>query len=185
MGALLNDDKIPFVVAELNWLVYVGNPSTGIGGKTELGALQALLATAVTPPVYSFASIAAMLANLTIPSGFYAFVLDATDDALIGEAAWAVYFYNGGSRSDIASYKRIASEIPLNNQWIDCGNTALAGGLFPTTGGTGVAGGVRKNNTFVSTVAVTIDTVIIDVDCILIARVNNPGQTGTNWRVIY
>jgi len=68
--------------------------------------------------------------------------------------------------------------------FIFCGNADLSSDLFPTTGGTGTAGAIKKGNSFrvsVSTTGAGIGGTIIDVNTEIIALVDTPGQTLANW----
>jgi hypothetical protein len=76
----------------------------------------------------------------------------------------------------------------LNNTvWRDCGDVDLSADLFPTSGGTGAAGAILKNNTFDVTVEGTPGGALepILVGCTIRALVDTPGQTLANWRIYY
>lgn len=66
-----------------------------------------------------------------------------------------------------------------------CNTVPLAANLYPITGGTGTAGVILKGNWFRVTVASTTllgaDGGIIPVGAMIMAAVDNPGQTGANW----
>ena len=68
--------------------------------------------------------------------------------------------------------------------YVFCGNANLSTDLFPTTGGTGSSGAIKKGNSFrvsVGTTASGISGTIIDPNSEIIALVDTPGQTLTNW----
>jgi hypothetical protein len=74
-----------------------------------------------------------------------------------------------------------------NTVWRDCGDVDLSADLFPTSGGTGAAGAILKNNTFDVTVEGTPGGALepILVGCTIRALVDTPGQTLANWRIYY
>lgn len=68
--------------------------------------------------------------------------------------------------------------------YVFCGNADLSGDAFPTIGGTGFEGAIKKGNSFrvsVSTTGAGISGTIIDVNTEIIALVDVPGQTLANW----
>lgn len=75
------------------------------------------------------------------------------------------------------------SDSLLVSVFVDCGNWDASGGLFPTTGGTGTAGAIKKGNAFEISVAGTMGGEAFDVGDIIRALVNTPGQTLSNWAV--
>jgi hypothetical protein len=56
-------------------------------------------------------------------------------------------------------------------------------GLFPSTGGSGTAGAVVAGDVWVVTTAGTIAGTFCDVGANLLALVNAPGQTSSNWAI--
>jgi len=55
---------------------------------------------------------------------------------------------------------------------------------FPTTGGSGTAGAVRKGNMWIISVAGTLGGEAVSVGDSIIANVNTPGQTASNWNIL-
>lgn len=69
-------------------------------------------------------------------------------------------------------------------------NFDLSGGTIPTTGGKGSGGAIEKGNLFPVTVGGTItgwasETAYIPAGAWMIAKVDTPGQTESNWLVKY
>lgn len=70
---------------------------------------------------------------------------------------------------------------PTNVVVVFCGEVSLSSNLFPTTGGTGAGGGIKKGNVFRVTAAGTIDGNLIPVNAEIMAKTDVPGQTYANW----
>lgn len=62
-----------------------------------------------------------------------------------------------------------------------CGDADLSSNLFPTTGGTGSSGTIKKGNVFRVSVEGEPGGVFIGVDSEIRAKVDTPGQTLSNW----
>lgn len=66
-----------------------------------------------------------------------------------------------------------------------CGNCDLSTNLFPSTAGTGLAGVIMKGNwfrnLFNSTTLLGADGGIIPKGAMIMAAIDNPGQTSSNW----
>lgn len=62
-----------------------------------------------------------------------------------------------------------------------CGTVDLSSGAFPTTGGTGAQDGIKMANYFKVSVAGTIGGFFVPVNAEIMAAVDTPGQTLTNW----
>jgi hypothetical protein len=56
--------------------------------------------------------------------------------------------------------------------------------LFPATGGSGIAGAVLKGDFWITSVAGTLGGVAVTPGDLIIATVDTPGQTSTNWDLI-
>lgn len=65
------------------------------------------------------------------------------------------------------------------------GNWNASGDVFPETGGTGSEGAVEKGNEWDITVAGTLDGDFVPAGATIRAKVNTPGQDGSNWRIFY
>ena len=77
----------------------------------------------------------------------------------------------------------IVPTLPTN-LIVDCGGFDASSGLYPSTGGTGVAGVPNRGNVFYVTVASAPDgngDVKFPVGSKWMAKVNTPGQTDGNW----
>lgn len=70
---------------------------------------------------------------------------------------------------------------PTNVVVVFCGEVDLSSNAFPTTGGTGAFGGIKKGNVFRVTVPGTISGTVIPVNAEIMAKVDVPGQTVSNW----
>lgn len=77
----------------------------------------------------------------------------------------------------------------MTGVWVDCGAWNGSTNLFPTAGGTGAAGAIKKGNTFENTTDTTTlfgpDGGIINAGATIRALVDTPGQTLANWRITY
>ena len=68
--------------------------------------------------------------------------------------------------------------------WRDMGGYDASGNDYPTTGGSGTDGTILKGNTFEVTTASTTDG-LFPLGSTLRALIDSPGQTSTNWRVMF
>lgn len=55
---------------------------------------------------------------------------------------------------------------------------------FPTTGGSGTAGAIKKGDMFIISVAGTLGGNAVQVGDSLIASIDTPGQTASNWNIL-
>ena len=78
----------------------------------------------------------------------------------------------------------IAPTLPAN-MVVDCGNHNASSNLFPTAGGTGTAGAIKRGNQFDITVAGTLGGVDVEPGVTIRAKIDDPGQTLSNWRIYY
>ena len=70
---------------------------------------------------------------------------------------------------------KVGNAIRYQGDW-DASN-----GTYPITGGSGVAGAIIKGDLFVISVAGTLGGVAIQVGDEIVAKIDTPGQTSTNW----
>jgi hypothetical protein len=66
----------------------------------------------------------------------------------------------------------------------DCGNWNASTNQFPTNGGTGLNGAIRKGNLWYVAVAGTLGGIPVNVGDAFRALVDGPGQTASNWAVL-
>lgn len=66
----------------------------------------------------------------------------------------------------------------------DRGNHDASGNSFPTTGGSGSSGAVKKGDTWYVSVAGTLGGVAVNVGDTFRAKTDAPGQTASNWAVL-
>lgn len=93
------------------------------------------------------------------------------------------------SKIRVRNVKSILSNVFVSNAGIGsvvyCGTVPLAANLFPVTGGTGTAGAILKGNWFRVTVSSTVllgdDGGIIPKGAMIMAAIDTPGQTSSNW----
>lgn len=64
-----------------------------------------------------------------------------------------------------------------------CGYYDASSNIFPSTGGTGTGSAILKGNAFRTSGAGTLGGVSVPIDSLLIAWVDNPGQTLANWKI--
>jgi hypothetical protein len=69
------------------------------------------------------------------------------------------------------------------SMWDDRGNYDASGNTFPTTGGSGASGAVKKNDIWTISVAGTLGGTPVAVRQFIRALVDTPGQTSTNWAI--
>jgi hypothetical protein len=81
--------------------IFSGNPTTGLGGWSEVNVLLALFTSQT--PVKSYADQTALLANTNLGVGYLAFVASSSD-------GWAVHLYNGPVATSIANYTLLFSQ---------------------------------------------------------------------------
>ena len=114
--------------------------------------------------------------------------------------AWyneGVYLGDGITEVDLRGSGLVVSRSGsrLTAQVVDItlliGNVVLVGDwdasvdLFPTTGGTGLAGAIQKGNEFDITVGGILGGVDVGSGATIRAKVDSPGQTLANWRIYY
>jgi hypothetical protein len=68
--------------------------------------------------------------------------------------------------------------------WLDMGGYDASGDGYPTTGGSGTSGAIMRGNTFEVTTASTTDG-LFPLGSTLRALTDSPGQTSTNWKVMF
>jgi hypothetical protein len=100
----------------------------------------------------------------------------AVNDGIAVEASARV----SNDAATLSSAKAYADSLMIS-VYKDCGNWDASGGSFPTTGGTGTAGAIKKGNAFEVSVAGTMGGEAFDVGDIFRAVVDAPGQTLANW----
>jgi hypothetical protein len=66
----------------------------------------------------------------------------------------------------------------------DRGNHDASGNTFPTTGGSGTAGAIRKGDSWYVSVAGTLGGVAVNIGDNFRAKQDTPGQTAGNWAVL-
>jgi len=66
----------------------------------------------------------------------------------------------------------------------DCGNWDASNNAFPTTGGSGTNGAIKKGNFWYVNVAGTLGGVAVNIGDSFRALVDTPGQTAANWAVL-
>lgn len=81
--------------------------------------------------------------------------------------------------SDVASALSTAAVGILN----DRGNHDASGNVFPSIGGSGTSGAVKKGNLWTVSVAGTLGGVAVTIGDVVRALVDAPGQTAGNWVV--
>jgi hypothetical protein len=72
-------------------------------------------------------------------------------------------------------------DVRLASVVVDCGNWDASSNAYPTLGGTGAAGAIKKGNLFYISGPGVIGGVMLTIGDSIRALVDNPGQTNTNW----
>jgi hypothetical protein len=68
--------------------------------------------------------------------------------------------------------------------WDDRGSFDASGGSYPTTGGSGTAGAIKKGDIWTISVAGTLPTgQVVEVGDVIRALVDTPGNTQSNWGI--
>ena len=90
------------------------------------------------------------------------------------------------SASDLMTAQAIQTAIgnAITTGKLYRGDWDASGNTFPTTGGTGDGGAIEAGNWWYISVAGTLAGQPVDPGDQIFARVDNPGQTGSNWAVI-
>lgn len=182
--AKLNNPAIATRVPDPSELFFFANPSTGLGGKNTIAVLIALIASNAAAPVKTYADQAAMLANTTIPQGYFALVID-------NGGGWALYIFSGADRAEIGDYTLIIAENrDTKNHWVDCGTFDTD--AYPAAGGSGYDGAILRGNTFDANdsgtgpdgaLGVTIGGEFYPKGTTFRALIDTPGADAANWRV--
>ena len=79
------------------------------------------------------------------------------------------------------------SILSLDRYLYDCGPWEATAGTYPTVGGNGFGGSIKRGNWFIVSVASAPDVngdVKFPLGCTLQALVDNPGQVDSNWKVV-
>ena len=95
-----------------------------------------------------------------------------------------VEFENENKTDDNSSTMSILS---IDNAVIDCGGHNATGEVYPSVGGTGYGGAIKRGNWFIITTASAPDVngdIKFPLGATLQALVDNPGQTDANWKMI-
>lgn len=105
------------------------------------------------------------------------------------------FFFHNGEFDGVNDSFEITNDMEVTII-MDSGSTVAAGSLalqdavdisddlFPSTGGSGSLGAVKKGNLFPVTTGGTLDGNFVPAGSLLLALVDTPGQTATNWRVL-
>ncbi len=70
-----------------------------------------------------------------------------------------------------------------DNYWNDRGGHNASANLFPSIGGSGAGGLIRRNDTYDLTAGGFLDGVYYDAGTTLRALIDEPGQTRANWKI--
>jgi hypothetical protein len=166
-----------------------------IGDRVK--TLSLTLGSGLSIPIYSESVLSSFTAlNTNIEEGEYYWELRRMDINVPLLSGNAYFSFDSQIGSEIASGVSITNttiQITITNGGVGsvigalviCGYCDLSTNLFPTTGGTGLSGAAMKGNCFVnlfaSTTILGADGGIIPKGAIIMAIVNNPGQTSANW----
>lgn len=97
--------------------------------------------------------------------------------------------YRDGSKINVKIIGADSDKVQAGTVVI-ASNFDLSGGAIPTIGGTGSGGAILKGNLFHVTTGGSItgwspDTAFVPAGAIMIAKVDSPGQTESNWITQY
>lgn len=86
----------------------------------------------------------------------------------------------------VALYAYVVAAISaaITGLWKDRGNYDASSNLFPSTGGSGSAGAVKKGDTWIISVAGTLGGHAVNLGDTVRALVDTPGQTDANWAIL-
>lgn len=88
-----------------------------------------------------------------------------------------------GDASILASAQAYADNLVVG-LWDDRGNFDASAGAYPSTGGSGVAGAIKKGDIWTISVAGTLPTgQIVEIGDTVRAKVDTPGNTQANWAI--
>lgn len=108
-------------------------------------------------------------------------VTESELDAAIGAEETARI---NGDASTLASAQTYADGL-LVGLWNDRGNHDASGGSYPSTGGSGSGGAIKKGDIWTISVAGTLPTgQVVNVGDSIRAKTNTPGNTQANWAII-
>jgi len=92
--------------------------------------------------------------------------------------------YNGSAWVLDPLGDRAYSESLLTGLWNDRGNFSAAGGAYPSSGGSGTAGAIKKGDIWTISVAGTLPTSqVVEVGDTVRALQDTPGNTQANWAI--
>lgn len=96
-------------------------------------------------------------------------------------------FENENKTDDSETNSTTMSILSIENAVIDCGAYDATSGLYPSAGGTGYGGAIKRGNWFIVAVASPADVngdIKFPVGCTMQALVDNPGNIDSNWKVV-
>lgn len=100
-------------------------------------------------------------------------------------AYWAVAFDAYGAATTAENNAKTYADGLVVGVWNERGNFDASGGAYPSTGGSGSAGAIKKGDAWRISVAGTLPTgVVVNISDTVRALVNSPGQTQANWAVL-
>lgn len=93
---------------------------------------------------------------------------------------------SANSDTKYASQKAVKTYVDglVNNIVRLIGGYDASSNLFPSTGGSGVAGAILKGDSWIITVGGTLGSQTVVAGDTIIARVNSPAQTEGNWNIL-
>lgn len=89
--------------------------------------------------------------------------------------------YAGTTNEKVWKIGFATTSLSVGYPVVDCGNADLSSNLFPTTGGTGASGAIKRGNSFRVSVGGEPGGYSIDPNAEIRALVDTPGQTASNW----
>lgn len=162
----------------------------------RLKTLSLTLGAGLSIPIYSESILASFTAvNTSIEEGEYYWELrraDANIPLLSGNA-----YFNYDSQQGTENVNGVVNTIAYTNTTIEvtimngfgsvvgmvifCGVYDASTNLFPSTGGTLASGIPAKANQFLLSVGGILGGVFVPAGVMIMAKVDTPGQTASNW----
>lgn len=167
---------IPPGSININSNIFASSPDTGLGFFVPVTSLLSLLSS--LKPATGYADITELLANTTLPIGYFAFVADASDDAEVG-TGWGLYLYQGPDLDDLGNYTLISKEGGFGGDTTDV-IKIIDFAYDGSSASLPVDPSIKRGEAVI--VGTGDGTGILVPDMLCIARIDNPA-TNADWLI--
>lgn len=155
------------------------NGGTGVASATGTGSVVLSNSPNLVTPALGTPS-SGIATNLT---GTASGLTSGNSNALSSAVLSTDGTLSADSDLKVATEKAVKTYVDgvVTGLWDDRGIFSAAGGLFPTTGGSGVSGAVVKGDIWTISVAGVLGGTEVNIGDTIRALIDSPGQTSGNW----